>query len=74
MPLPSGSIRVSVAQNVGAGAAALVGDRCFAHPHEYVDGTNGPGFGVGRDYGGGHVAVRGVRVRACRADRLNMYT
>ena len=39
MQLPVGLVCISAAQNVGAGAAALVGDRCFVHPHESVDGA-----------------------------------
>ena len=57
MPLPSGVLRISATQDVGRGAAAPVGDRCFVHPHGYVEGASG------RDQevvvmGGAYVSVR----------------
>ena len=38
---------ISAAQDGEPGAVAPVGDRCFVHPHWYVDGADGSRSGVG---------------------------
>ena len=42
---------------VGRGAAARMGDRCFVHPHGYVDGAYGRDLEVA-EMEGAYVSVR----------------
>ena len=58
--LPGGVCCTAISQDVNTGAAAPLRDRCFVHPHGYVDGTTGLGSGVDGGGVGNSLRVRGL--------------